>query len=251
MSSAGTRASSSGRPGPVFATTRWSDVLAAGGGDPLQGQEALARLCQTYWYPLYAYARRRGASPTDAQDLTQEFFARLLAGNWLAQADRDRGRFRSFLLTAMKHFLANEWNRTHTQKRGGNRPIFSLDEIAAEERYQLEPADTMTPELLYERGWALTLLHDVLGRLEQEYARAGKRAWMEVLRPCLSIDRDKLRYDEIAGKLGVTEPTARVAVHRLRQRYRRLLQAEVAGTVADTQDVAQEMAHLFQVLAGN
>jgi RNA polymerase sigma factor (sigma-70 family) len=234
----------------AFVTTHWSVVLTAGRNDTTRAHEALSHLCETYWYPLYAYARGRGASPHDSQDLTQEFFSRLLEGNWLAQADRERGRFRSFLLSAMKHFLANEWNKAHAQKRGGRQPILSLNDDSAEERYRLEPVEEMTPETLFERRWALTLLNDVLARLEQEYARAGKREWLEALRPALSVDRDKLRYGEIATKLGIAEPAARVAVHRLRQRYRRLIQTEVAGTVAAPEDVEEEMRHLFQVLSG-
>jgi RNA polymerase sigma factor (sigma-70 family) len=238
------------RPQPVFATTRWSVVLAAGHGDTSHAGDALAHLCQTYWYPLYAYARRRGQTPHDAQDLTQEFFARLMQGNWVAQADRQRGRFRTFLLSAMQHFMANEWNKAHAKKRGGTQPILSLDDDAAEQRYQLEPVEKNTPETLFERGWALSLLNDVLRRLENEYQRDGKSDWMEALRPALTSDRDGIAYADIARKLGMTEAAARVAVHRLRQRYRRLIQSGVANTVASPDEVAEEMRHLFQVLSG-
>jgi RNA polymerase sigma factor (sigma-70 family) len=236
------------RPGPSFVTTHWSVVLAAGRGDTSRAFDALARLCQTYWYPLYAYSRRRGCSPHDAQDLTQEFFARLLAGNWVAKADRQRGRFRSFLLSAMKHFMANEWNRASAQKRGGGQPILSLNDDSAENRYRLEPAEKATPESLFERGWAVTLLEGVLARLDEEYRRAGKHAWMEALRPALTTDRDAIDYAGTARALGLTETAARVAVHRLRQRYRQLIRAEVAGTVAAPEEVEAEMRHLFRVL---
>jgi len=237
------------RPGAVFATTHWSVVLTAARSDTTRAQAALEHLCRTYWYPLYAYARRRGHAPPDAQDLTQEFFARLLAGNWLAAADRRRGRFRTFLLSAMQHFLANEWHRAHAQKRGGCHATLSLDDDTAERRYQLEPVDNATPEFLFERGWALALLNDVLARLEAEYARDGKAAWMEAMRPVLTADRDAIDYGEIAGRLGLTETAARVAAHRLRQRYRRMIRAEVANTVAASDEVEQEMRHLFQALA--
>ncbi len=243
--------SSADKAAPVFATTRWSVVLAAGQADSTLAQEALTRLCQTYWYPLYAYARRRGQSRHDAQDLTQEFFARLLEGNWLARADRERGRFRTFLLTAMKHFLANEWHRANARKRGGQAQIFSLDDDAAENRYQSEPCEKATPESLFERNWALALLDDVLRRLEQEYGRDGKAEWMEVMRPALTADRDAISYADIAEKLGLTETAARVAVHRLRQRYRKLIRAEVAHTVSSPEEVDEEMRHLFQTLAGS
>ena len=236
------------RPEPLFVTTHWSVVLAAGHGDTTRADDALAHLCQTYWYPLYAYARRRGCSPPDAQDLTQEFFARLLAGNWVAQADRQRGRFRSFLLSAMKHFMANQWNKTQTQKRGGGQPVLSLDDGSAEHRYRLEPTEKATPESLFERGWALTLLEGVLARLEEEYRRTGKQDWMEAMRPALTADRGAIDYAEMAPKLGMTETAARVAVHRLRQRYRQLIRAEVASTVASPEEVEAEMHHLFQVL---
>ena len=243
--------SGTSRNSPVFATTRWSVVLAAGdSGDTTGAHDALAHLCQTYWYPLYAYARRRGSSPEDAQDMTQEFFARLLEGNWLASADRQRGRFRSFLLAAMKHFMANEWDKAHAQKRGGRQPILSLDDDSAERRYQLEPVEKRTPESLFERGWALALLDDVLARLEEEYGRVGKGEWMEAMRPALTNDSSSICYSGIARKLGMTETAARVAVHRLRQRYRRLIRAEVASTVASPGEADEEMHHLFQVLAG-
>lgn len=241
--------SSAARPQPVFATTRWSVVLAAGHGDTTHARDALAHLCASYWYPLYAYARRRGHAPHDAQDLTQEFFARLLQGNWIAQADRQRGRFRTFLLTSMQHFLANEWHKAHAQKRGGTQPILSLDDDTAEQRYLREPADRNTPETLFERGWALALLNDVLRQLEEEYVREGKTAWMEALRPALTAGRNAIGYAHIADQLGMTEAAARVAVHRLRQRYRQMIRAEVANTVAAPDEVEAEMRHLFEVLA--
>jgi RNA polymerase sigma-70 factor (ECF subfamily) len=248
MAALETGSSAPSRSQPVFATTRWSVVLAAGHGDTSHAHDALTHLCRSYWYPLYAYARRRGQSPHDAQDLTQEFFARLLRGNWVAQADRQRGRFRTFLLSAMQHFMANEWNKAHAQKRGGTQPVLSLNDDSAEQRYQLEPAEKSTPETLFERGWALSLLNDVLRRLEDEYHREGKGAWMDAMRPALTADRDSIGYADIAQKLGMTEAAARVAVHRLRQRYRRLIQAEVANTVASPDEVEEEMRHLFQVL---
>jgi RNA polymerase sigma factor (sigma-70 family) len=237
------------RPERLFVTTHWSVVLAAGHGNTTRAHDALAHLCQTYWYPLYAYARRRGCSPHDAQDLTQEFFARLLAGNWVAKADPERGRFRSFLLSAMKHFMANEWNKAQTQKRGGGQRILSLEDDSAEHRYRREPADRATPESLYERGWALTLLEGVLGRLEEEYRREGKQAWIEAMAPALTADRGAVDHAGMAHKLGMTETAVRVAVHRLRQQYRQLIRAEVASTVASRVEVEAEMRHLFQVLS--
>jgi RNA polymerase sigma-70 factor (ECF subfamily) len=233
---------------PLFVTTHWSVVLAAGHGDTTRAHDSLAELCKTYWYPLYAYARRRGCSPHDAQDLTQEFFARLLEGNWVAKADRQRGRFRSFLLSAMKHFMANEWNRAQAQKRGGAQPILSLNDDSAEHRYQLEPEEKATPESLFERGWALAMLNGVLARLEEEYRREGKQAWMQAMSAALTTDRGALDYADIAGRLEITETAARVAVHRLRKRYRQLIRSEVASTVSTPEEVDAEMHHLFQVL---
>jgi RNA polymerase sigma-70 factor (ECF subfamily) len=232
----------------LFVTTHWSVVLAAGHSDTTRAHEALAHLCKSYWYPLYAYARRRGCSPHDAQDLTQEFFARLLTGNWVAKADRQRGRFRTFLLTAMKHFMANEWNRAQAQKRGGGQLLISLNDDSAENRYQLEPAHNITPETLFEQGWAVTLLESALLRLEEEYRRDGKEKWMETMRPALVTERGSLDYADLAKKLGVKEAAARMAVHRLRQRYRHLIRAEIAATVASPQEVDAEMRHLFRAL---
>jgi RNA polymerase sigma-70 factor (ECF subfamily) len=242
----------SSRPpqGAVFATTHWSVVQAAGQADSASAHEALAYLCQVYWQPLYAYARRCGHAPHDAQDLTQEFFARLLEGNWVAKADQQRGRFRSFLLTAMKRFMINEWKKEHVQRRGGHPPAPSLDDDSAEQRYQLEPVEKRTPESLFERGWALSLLDSVLLKLEREYAREEKREWMEVMRPALTAEREAINYAGMAAKLNMTETAARVAVHRLRKQYRGLIRSEVARTVASPDEVDEEMRHLFQVLAG-
>ena len=236
------------RPEPLFVTTHWSVVLAAGRGDTTHAFDALARLCKTYWYPLYAYARRCGCPPHDAEDMTQEFFARLLAGNWVAQADQQRGRFRSFLLSAMKHFMANEWNKSQTQKRGGGKCMLPLNEDSAEQRYQLERAAKATPESRFEQEWAVALLESALSRLEEEYSRAKKQGWMEAMRPALTTDRGALDYADLAHKLGVTETAARMAVHRLRRRYRQLIRAEVASTVASPEEVDGEMCHLFEVL---
>ena len=236
------------RSEPLFATTHWSVVLTAG-QDTNRAADALARLCQDYWYPLYAYARRRGCSPHDAQDLTQEFFARLLAGNWLARADPQRGRFRSFLLSAMKHFMANEWNKARTQKRGGGKLIQSLNEDLAEKQYRLEPADNATPEYVFDQRWAVALLERALAQLEKEYGNAENPALMEALRPALAMDREALNYSGRALNLNMSEAAVRMAVHRLRKRFRQLIRAEVANTVASPDEIDAEMRHLFQVLA--
>jgi RNA polymerase sigma factor (sigma-70 family) len=233
----------------VFATTHWSVVLTAGRRDTPRASDALSRLCQMYWYPLYVYVRRRGHPAADAQDLTQEFFARLLENRWIDQADPQRGRFRSFLLSAMKHFLANEWNKAHTRKRGGGAVLVSLNDDSAENRYVLEPASESTPESQYERRWALALLEGVLFRLEEEYGQEGKADLFAVLKSSLTVNRIVLPYPDLAAKLGLTEGAVRVAVHRLRKRYRQLLRAEVAQTVASPDEVEEEMHYLFQVLA--
>ncbi len=245
------RPSSDGPSGnAVFATTHWSVILTATRTDTTRAQAALARLCQTYWYPLYAYVRRRGYDGPDAQDLTQEFFARLLEHKWLAQADRERGRFRTFLLAAMSHFLANEWDKARTQKRGGRVEIVPLQLGSAETRYGAEPADPLTPEQCFDRRWALALLDEVLNNLRREHIAGGTEQLFDALKPCLIGDRQAQPYTVLGAKLGMSEGAVKVAVHRLRQRYRQLLRDEIANTVASPQQVDEEMHYLFAVLAG-
>jgi len=234
----------------VFVTTRWSVVLTAGHSDTTHAHAALEKLCQIYWYPIYAYVRRRGHSPEDAQDLTQEFFARLLERNWVGRADRQKGRFRSFLLSAMNHFLSDEWDKARAQKRGGGVMPVPLQFDTAETRYGHELADPVTPEQNYERRWALTLLDEVLRRLHSEYEQEGKAELFAALNPCLVGDRTAQPYAGLAVKLGVSEGTVKSAVHRLRQRYRQLLHDEIADTVAEPGEVDEELRHLFAVLAG-
>lgn len=233
----------------VFATTHWSVVLTAGRTDTVRANDALARLCQTYWYPLYGYVRRRGYSAHDAQDLTQEFFARLLERQSLAAVDPNRGRFRSFMLGVMNHFLADEWHRARAQKRGGGAVILPLEFETAETKYTHEPADTTTPEQHYERRWAMTLLEEVLRRLAREYQADGRAELFAALNPCLVGERAAQPYAELAVKLGVTEGTVKSAVHRMRQRYRQLLREEIAHTVAEPGEVDAELRHLFEVLS--
>ena len=237
--------------GPVFVTTQWSVVLTAAQPEAAQAGAALEKLCRTYWYPLYAYVRRRGHAPADAQDLTQAFFARLLERNWVGAADRERGRFRTFLLTAMNRFLADEWDRGRAQKRGGDRVHVPLQLDTAETRYGVEPADAAaTPEQSYERRWALTLLDTVLQRLRGEYERAGRGALFAGLNGSLIGGRESQPYAELAGQLNLREGAVKVAVHRLRKRYRELLRAEIAQTLTATEEVDEELRHLFSVLAG-
>lgn len=224
-------------------------MLTAGRSDTTRAHAALANLCQTYWYPLYAYVRRRGHSPEDAQDLTQAFFARLLERNWVGQADQQKGRFRSFLLSTMNHFLADEWDKARAQKRGGGILPVPLQFDTAETRYGHEPADNVTPEQNYERRWALTLLDKVLQRLRSEYEQEGKAELFAALHPCLVGDRTAQPYAELAVTLGVSEGAVKSAVHRLRQRYRQLLHDEIAQTVASPGEVNAELHHLFAVLA--
>jgi RNA polymerase sigma-70 factor (ECF subfamily) len=226
-------------------------VVAAARSDTAKAQAALEKLCQTYWYPLYAYVRRRGHSPQDAQDLTQAFFARLLERHWVGDADRDRGRFRTFLLTAMSRFLADEWDKARAQKRGGGVIHVPLQLDTAETRYGCEPADDCAPEQCYERRWALTLLDAVLQRLRSEYERAGRAELFAGLNASLVGGREWQPYAELAAKLDMSESAAKVAVHRLRKRFRKLLRAEIAQTMAATDDVDEELGHLLAVLAGS
>jgi len=224
-------------------------VLAAGDSQSPESSEALAMLCRAYWQPLYAYVRGRGYSSFDAQDLIQEFFAQLIEHNWVARADRAKGRFRSFLLMAMKRFLANEWRRRKTLKRGGHIKFVPLQPDAAESRYAHGPADAPTPEQAYDREWAMTLLESVLDRLRDEYARDGKAALFDTLKPCLAGRRERQPYPELAKQLGMTEGAVRVAVCRLRDRYRKGLRDDIADTVGSPEDIDAELRHLFRVLA--
>lgn len=213
------------------------------------GEAALAHLCQTYWFPLYAHVRRRGFPPHAAEDLTQDFFARLLARGSLAAADPARGRFRSFMLTMLDRFLADAWDRERTEKRGGRREHLPLDFAAAEDRF-LQIADPgATPDEVFDREWALTVLRTVLAKLESEYAAAGKSGVFRVLRPTLTGPRDAQPYAGLATALGRSEGAVKVAVHRLRQRYRAVLEAEIAETVATPAEGRRELQDLLRALA--
>ena len=224
-------------------------MLAASEPHAGHAATALEALCRAYWYPLYAYVRRCGHSPPDAQDLTQEFFARLLEHNWIARADRHKGRFRSFLLMALKRFLANEWDKARTLKRGGQVRLISLRLDTAETRYSQEPADTSTPEQVFEKQWALALLESVLNQLRAEDAGDGKAVLFDTLKPCLIGSRESQPYAALAADLEMTEGAVKVAVCRLRERYRERLKAEIAHTVASPAEVDEELHHLFRVLA--
>jgi RNA polymerase sigma-70 factor (ECF subfamily) len=227
-----------------FATTHWSLIVAARQRAEPGADDALASLCAAYWYPLYAFVRRRGHGADEAQDLTQEFFARLLEKDFLAQADQARGRFRSFLLAACGHFLANERDRARAQKRGGGQRPLSLDWADAEGRYQVEPADAITPEKLFQRRWALTLLEQVFARLKEDHAARGKGRVFDRLRGFL-VGEQGGSYREAAADLGMTEGAVKVAVHRLRQQYRDLLREEIGRTVDSPEQIDEEVRELF------
>lgn len=233
----------------IFPATQWTLVVAAGATPSPEAAAAMERLCGTYWYPLYAYVRRCGHSPADAEDLTQEFFARLLEHHWIARADRELGRFRSFLLMAMKRFMAKEWAKAQTLKRGGGMRLVPLRFDTAETRYCREPADTSTPEQVYERQWALLLLEAVMKRLREDYAREGKGALFDVLQSSLVGSREAQPYAVLAAQLGMTEGAVRTAVCRLRERYRMQTKQEIGHTVASSAEIDGELRHLFRVLA--
>ena len=224
-------------------------VLAAGQQDSPQTQAALETLCRTYWYPLYAYLRRHGHAPEDAQDLTQEFFTRLLRRNYPAQADRAKGKFRSFLLLALKHFLSDEHERATAGKRGGGLALLSLDAQAPEERYRLEPADEATPETLFERRWAQTILDQAVARLREEYATIGKADTYAVLQAFEPGEQKTLSYTEAAARLNVSESALKSMIHRLRQRHRELVREEIAQTVTTASEIEEELRHLIAVIS--
>jgi RNA polymerase sigma factor (sigma-70 family) len=232
-----------------FTTTHWSVIVAAGGEASPEAAQALAELCRSYWYPLYAYVRRKNYSVADAQDLTQEFFARLLEKNYLGSVDRRKGKFRSFLLASLEHFLAKEWTRAHRLKRGGGQTIIAWDGCDPEERYRLEPADHSTAEKIYERRWALTVLENAMLALEAEYKNARKHPLFLELRPFISGDDSDLSYPDLAARLGMTEGAIRVAVHRLRERYGQSVRAEIAKIVQRSDEMEEELQHLFAALS--
>lgn len=237
-------------PGGQFASTRWTHVLAAANPEHPETQEALSTLCRTYWSPLYSYVRRHGHDPADAEDLTQGFFARLLRLESLAQVNRERGRFRAFLLASLKHYLADERDRERAAKRGAGL-IESLNADDAETRYQREPVDTaMTPDQAFDRAWALALLDRVTATLQQDYVNMGQRELFEALSFCLTGSRSDAPYAELSARLGMNEPAIRVAVHRMRKRYREILREEIARTVETEDEVEEELRYLRQAIAG-
>jgi RNA polymerase sigma factor (sigma-70 family) len=232
-----------------FRTTHWSVVLNAGRDERGAANEALESLCKAYWYPLYAFARRQGREPEDAQDLTQEFFARFLERDSFALASPERGRFRSFLLTCFKRFAAESWRKATRLKRGGRVAAISLDAADAEGRYSMEPKEEQSPDRLFERRWAETLLERAVGRLRQDYESTGRTAVYMQLQQFLWGREASLSYAEMGERLGMAEGAVKVAVHRLRQRFRDILHEEVANTVASPEDVADELRHLMTVFA--
>ncbi|MHC1766744.1 MAG: RNA polymerase sigma factor [Verrucomicrobiia bacterium] len=235
---------------PIFVTTRWSVVLMAGQRDAPQSAMAIEQLCRTYWYPLYAHVRRRGYGTEDAQDLTQEFFARLLAKEAFSIADPHRGRFRTFLLAALDHFLANEWHRAHSQKRGGGYEIASWDQACAESRYLAEPMDELTPEKVFQKRWAAALLEQVLDRLREEYHASGKHEFFKIVKQLLWGETTGVSQAKLAAELGLSEGAFKVAVHRFRRRYRELLRCEIAQTVDRNEDIDAELQELMAALRG-
>jgi RNA polymerase sigma-70 factor (ECF subfamily) len=232
----------------AFLTTRWSVVISAGDSRSPRSRESLAQLCELYWRPVYAYVRRRGETPEDARDLTQEFFATLLEKNYVASADPSRGRFRSFLLASVQHFLLNAWDRKRARKRGGGIRHESLDVTPEEGFARVEPASYETPERIFEQQWALSLVQRVIDDLRIEQTLAGKAETFDVLLPLMCGERQEESYRDAAAALGTTPGAVRVAVHRLRRRFRSMLVAEIAGTVADVEQVDGELNYLLEVL---
>ena len=231
-----------------FPTTHWGRVVAAGDAAEPGAGEALAELCAAYWFPLYAYIRRKGNGPEQSLDLTQGYFARLLERGTVASADPARGRFRSFLLADCRHFLAHERERDNAARRGGRLAVLSIDARDAEGQYQLEPVHEQTPERLFERDWALALLEGVVAGIRREYEASGRGTSFEVLKVVLEAGSSQAAQADIAARLGTTEAAAQVAIHRLRKRYREALRAAIAATVADEAEVDDELKALFAAL---
>jgi RNA polymerase sigma-70 factor (ECF subfamily) len=235
---------------PVFATTHWSVVLGAGDASSPEAEAALTRLCKAYWLPVYAFVRKRGHSPEQAQDLTQGFFANFLEKQHVTKANRERGRFRSFLMTSVENFLRDEHDRAQAQKRGGGRKVISLDEQGTEARYLQEPTTEMDPAKAFEQRWAATLLNTVLSRLQAEFGGTGRGDLFEALQAHLWGDAESTPYPELAERFHLTLANVKTTAHRLRQRYRELLREEIAHTVALPSQVDDEIRHLMQVVSG-
>jgi RNA polymerase sigma factor (sigma-70 family) len=249
MAALGKEAEKAETPKGMFATTHWSVVLAVGQSTEAQAAAALEQLCRAYWYPLYAFVRRQGYHPEDAQDLTQAFFAHLLSKDFLDGVGPEKGRFRSFLLACLKHFLTDEWEKARTAKRGGPEPPVRLDASQAEERYRVEARMEASPESLFERRWALELLDRVLDRLRQEAVASAKAEVFNELQACLLGERLTETYAQVGSRLGMSETAVKVTVHRLRERYRDLLREEIAHTVIHPSEIEEEMRYLFEVVS--
>jgi RNA polymerase sigma factor (sigma-70 family) len=238
-------ASSRSAPGDVFATTHWTVVLAAGKRHTPQSDTALEELCKSYWFPLYAYVRRRGQTKENAEDLTQAFFARLLAKNFLENVGSEKGKFRAFLLASLKHFLANEWDKSQAQKRGSGEIHLSLDWQTADTKFQVAAVNEPSPDRAFDREWALALLAKVIERLQLECEAEGKAELFSQLKNFLTAGKNESAQSEIAKSLGMEEGAVRVAIHRLRKRYRQLLRDEIAQTLSESAMVDEEMQALF------
>jgi RNA polymerase sigma factor (sigma-70 family) len=234
----------------AFTTTLWGVVLDANNENAATAKQALEKLCGIYWYPLYAFIRRRGSSPLDAEDLTQAFFSHLFESGALQTVSRAKGKFRSFLLAALTNFLNDEHRKSHAQKRGGGMVLESWDAIGAEQRYRYELVDNVTPERLFERRWAFTVVEQVLSQLREEYQRAGRLGVFEELRPVLVDGLDRTSAERAAAHLAMNDGAVKVALHRLRRRFGERLQAEVAATVASPDLVEEEIRYLFSAIPG-
>jgi DNA-directed RNA polymerase specialized sigma24 family protein len=232
----------------AFATTHWSVVLAAGDAASSKGSEALETLCRTYWRPLYAYLRRKGTTPHDAQDCVQGFFADLLGRDSLARLDRSKGKFRSFLLGALKHFLANEWDRAKAAKRGGEFAFVSWDDAQLDPKFAGAQSPDLPPDQAYERSWAMTLLDQVLGRLRQSYVETGHAATFDALQVFLTGDKGEVPYAEMAKRLELGESALKMSIQRLRRRFGELLRDEIAHTVSKPEEIDEEIRALFAAL---
>ena len=234
---------------PEFHTTSWTLVQTAADHPTTDSRQALARLCQIYWHPVYAFIRKNGYDRDQSEDLSQGFFALLLEKNYLLDADRERGRFRSFLLTSVKHFLANEWDRANALKRGGGQIAISLDLVEAERWYAPAAMDETNPQSLFERRWALSLLEHVMVKLRSEFAAGGRDDLFESISAFLNAESDETRYAELAGRLGLSDGALRTAVYRMRRRYRKLLRAEIAETVSTPEQTDDEIRFLLTTLS--